>query len=71
MKRSLSQSQAAEVLRAASSLPPVAHAMFLNEVHDRLRSIPRQPLTDGDVQGAIISTLSGINIVPCDPAEGA
>ena len=73
MKRSLSQSQASELMRAMSLLPPAARAQFLHEVDSRLVGI-RHHLTDGDVAAAIISALSDTNIVTshmmCDAAEG-
>jgi hypothetical protein len=68
MRRSLTRSQAAELLRAAGSVPSAARSMFLSEVDTRLSSVCRQPLTDGDVQAAIASTLSGFNVNACSPA---
>jgi hypothetical protein len=72
MKRSLSQTQAAELLRAASVLPPATRDEFFAAVDSRLLGIRRQ-LTDDDVGAAIIATLSTFNITPsrrlmCDAA---
>jgi hypothetical protein len=71
MKRPLTMEQAHEVLRAADMLPPPVRAQFISEVDDRLRDIPRRELSDDDIGSAILSVLSGINIAPCDSAEGA
>jgi hypothetical protein len=72
MKRALSQSQAAELLRAASLLPPATRDAFMREVDARLCSLPHR-LNDGDVNAAIISTLSTLNVTTsshlmCDAA---
>jgi hypothetical protein len=56
MKRGLTRSQAAEVLRAASLLPFVSDA-FMTAVDKQLCNVRRQ-LTDADVSGAIVSTLN-------------
>jgi hypothetical protein len=61
MKRSLSRSQAAELLRAASLLPPATRDQFISEVDSRLSSVRRQ-LTDADVSAAITSTLTVLNV---------
>jgi hypothetical protein len=61
MKRALTKSQAEELLRAASLLPLASRDQFLSEVDKRLRGLPHR-LNDGDVQSAIISTLSTLNV---------
>ena len=63
MKRALSQTQAAELLRAASLLPLASRDQFISEVDRRLVRISRR-LTDADVSVAIASTLS--SHVMCD-----
>ena len=69
MKRSLTRSQAAEILRGASTLPPAARATFMSEVDGIFSGISRRDVSDDDVASAIIAVLSGINVVMCD--EGA
>jgi hypothetical protein len=61
MKRSLTQSQAAELLRAASVLPPATRDGFLAAVDARLCRLPHR-LNDGDVQSAIVATLSTLDV---------
>lgn len=61
MKRSLTRSQASELWRAASLLPLATRDAFLNAVDARLCSLPHR-LNDGDVQSAIVTTLSTFNI---------
>jgi hypothetical protein len=61
MKRALSQSQASELLRAASLLPPATRDRFMRAVDSRLCSLPHR-LTDGDVQSAIVTTLSTLTV---------
>jgi hypothetical protein len=72
MKRALTRSQAGELLRAASLLPPATRDTFITEVDARLCSVRRQ-LTDADVSAAIVSTLTVLNVTShfmCDSAEG-
>jgi hypothetical protein len=57
MKRGLTRSQAAEVLRAASLLPFVSRDASMTAVDKQLCNVRRQ-LTDADVSGAIVSTLN-------------
>ena len=61
MKRALSQSQAAELLRAASLLPLASRDAFISEVDSRLCGV-RRKLTDADVSAAIVSTLTVLNV---------
>jgi hypothetical protein len=61
VKRALSKSQAAELLRAASLLPPTTRDAFLAAVDSRLCSLPHR-LNDGDVSAAIIAVLGDTNI---------
>jgi hypothetical protein len=61
MKRALTKSQASELLRAVSLLPPASRDQFIDEVDKRLRSVKRQRLTDADVSAAIVSTLTVLN----------
>jgi hypothetical protein len=61
VKRALSQSQASELLRAATLLPPPARDAFLAAVDSRLVGIRRQ-LADDDVAGAIVAALADTNI---------
>jgi hypothetical protein len=61
MKRALSQSQAAELLRAASLLPPATRDQFIAAVDRRLAGIARR-LNDGDVSAAIITVLGDTNV---------
>ena len=73
MKRSLTQSQASELMRAASTLVPAAREQFLAAVDARLCSLPHR-LNDGDVAATIVSVLA--NVTPtshfmCDAARGA
>jgi hypothetical protein len=76
MKRALTQTQAAELLRAASLLPPTTRDAFLAAVDARLCSLPHR-LNDGDVQSAIVAVLADTDIrvttshFMCDSAEGA
>jgi hypothetical protein len=71
VKRALSQSQAAELLRAASLLSPATRDEFFAAVDARLIDIPRR-LTDDDIGAAIVSTLSTLTITTsrlmCDAA---
>lgn len=57
MKRALSQTQANELWRAASLLPPAARDQFIAAVDHKLVGIARK-LNDDDVNGAIVATLS-------------
>ena len=57
MKRGLTPTQAGELWRAASALPATAREGFFAAVDARLVGI-RRPLTDDDVNAAIVSTLS-------------
>jgi hypothetical protein len=71
MKRALSQSQAAELLRAASMIAPASRDGFLREVDDRLRGIRRQ-LTDEDVAAAIIAVVGAVDLgapMLCEDAQ--
>jgi hypothetical protein len=61
MKRALRQSQAAELLRAASVIAPGSRDGFLREVDGRLRGIRRQ-LTDEDVAAAIIAVVGAVDL---------
>jgi hypothetical protein len=72
MKRALSPSQASELLRAASVLPPRQRDAFLAAVDARLCSLPHR-LNDGDVAAAIVSVLADADITTtshfmCDAA---
>ena len=74
MKRGLTKSQAHELLRAASVLPPATRDQFFVAVDSRLIGIRRQ-LTDDDVAGAIVSVLSTFNVTTshdlmCNSTEG-
>jgi hypothetical protein len=61
MKRSLTKSQAEELLRAASLLPLNMRDRFITDVDSRLRSVKRQ-LTDSDVSSAIVATLTVLDV---------
>lgn len=72
MKRALTQSQASELLRAASVLPPASRDAFLRAVDGHLVGIRRQ-LTDDDVNAAIVTVLADASITTtshfiCDAA---
>jgi hypothetical protein len=61
MKRTLTRSQAAELLTAASLLLLASRDAFITEVDKRLCRLPHR-LNDGDVQSAIVTTLSTLNV---------
>jgi hypothetical protein len=70
MRRALTQSQAAELLRAASLLPPATRAAFVSAVDRRLAGVRRR-VTDDDVSAAIVSVLANITTTShflCDAA---
>jgi hypothetical protein len=71
MKRSLTRSQAEELLRAVSLLPPATRDQFIDAVDKQLCRVKRQ-LTDSDVSAAIVSTLTVLNVTTshfmCDAA---
>jgi hypothetical protein len=60
-RRALTQSQAAELPRAASLLPPASRDQFIAAVDRRLAGLPYR-LNDGDVQSAIVATLSTLTV---------
>ena len=73
MKRALTPSQAAELWRAASLLPPATRDQFIAAVDRRLAGLPHR-LTDDAVQSAIIATLSTFTVTTsqhfmCDAAS--
>ena len=57
MKSALSKTQANELLRAASVLPPASRDQFFAAVDSSLAGIRRQ-LTDDDVGAAIITVVA-------------
>jgi hypothetical protein len=59
--RALTPTQAAELLRAASVLPPGRRDAFLAAVDTRLRTLPHR-VTDEDVAGTIVAVLADTNI---------
>jgi hypothetical protein len=72
MKSVLTKSQASELLRAASLLSLAARDQFISEVDKHLCSVKRWRLNDVDVNRAITTVLSTLNVtIMCDSAEGA
>jgi hypothetical protein len=67
----LTDTQMAELRRAAALLPVGARELFLQQVARRLGDISSPP-TNGDVQAAIVAVLGGLGVLTpvtlCDAA---